>query len=246
VHDNGQDGFQDAEHAPGTLVDLAWRDSWVYGGRENPLYPDRGYGFSGPQIGPDGADTGCTHVDGVQLFAGGLQRGLTFEHLVLGPLLNQGLYPGDARRGTRYEGVAVRDVLFLGASSHNLNADAPVAGWTLDRVTLFAPQGGLELPTRSGGANALTNSVKHGGYTHLPGWSGPLAGTIWSGGGPLPGAPQQDPRFARAPAGRDPRFAALRAADLTPTCAGCAGKGAALTSVQALLDRIDALNGRGP
>src|SRR5262249_11184412 len=143
VHDNGQDDFQDESHGTGTLNNLVWRDCWIYNRRENPLYP--GYSFNEPQ------STGCTHADGIQIWGGGNQSGLDIETSVVGPLVNQGLYPSDGGIGTTYTSVTVKNTLFLATMSHNIITDNPVHGWVLDQITSYAPQGGSEVP--SNGSN---------------------------------------------------------------------------------------------
>jgi hypothetical protein len=246
VHDNGQDDFQDATHGAGTLNNLTWRDSWIYFSRENPRYPGYGFSFNGPQIDPSGRDTGCQHVDGIQIWGGGTQSGLTVDHVVFGPLLNQGFYPSDDGI-TTYNNLTIANTLFLDVASHNLITDNPVYGWNLDRVTIFATQGGIELPTNTSGANAFTNSIKYGGYVYMPNWKGTQSGNITYGGDNLFGLAPTNPQFVGpVPTSQHPPFAQLRGADFTPRCGSCAGKGSAVVSVRSLLERIDGLNGNRP
>src|SRR5262249_13068794 len=156
----------------------------------NPLYP--GYSFNEPQ------STGCTHADAIQLYSGGSnESGLTVTHSVLGPLVNQGLYPGDGGTGATWNDVTVTDSLLL-AVSHNLITDNSVHGWTVSQDTLFAPGGGFEIP--SDGTNSMSGVVKDGGYVYTPGWSSVGSSNVWWQGDPLPGsATNKDPQFVSVP-----------------------------------------------
>jgi hypothetical protein len=237
VHDNGQDEFQSESVAAGTLHDLTWTNDWIYARRENPLYP--GEPFNDLQR-VDGDN--CTHADGIQLDSGGTQQGLTIDHDVFGPLLNQGFYPSDSGTGTVFSDVTVTNSLFADTASHNIISDLPVSNWTLDHDTVFATQGGVEIPISVG--TTFTNSIKYGGYVDEPGLTiGSTSGTIWYGGDAVLGAINLDPQFVGpVPTGELPGYDAIVDADYTPQCAGCAGVGSPLTSVASLLARIDELN----
>ena len=234
VHDGGQDEL----HSDSTGYSEAGSsvtNSWMGAMREHPLYP--GEPFNDRQA----VATDCTHADGVQIFAPATtMSGLTIDHDVFGPGTNQGLYPSDRRTGTAFDNVRVTNTLFLDVARHNIITDNPVNGWVLDHDTIFATQGGFELP--GNGSNTITNVIKYGGYVYTPGGSWITEGNVWFGGGLLPGsAANVDPGFTSVPAGPLPGFASLRAADLTPSCAGCGG--APLHSWTDLLALIDSLNG---
>jgi hypothetical protein len=64
VHDNGQDAFQSG----GPLNDITIHHSWLHFDRENPLQP-AGSAFNAP----------CTHQDGLQIYGGGDQSGVTIR-----------------------------------------------------------------------------------------------------------------------------------------------------------------------
>jgi hypothetical protein len=231
IHDNGQDEIQDGTRSNNSLNGLVIDTDWLYNRRENPLYP--GYSFNEPQ------STGCTHVDGIQLWSGGSsQSGLTVKHSIFGPLVNQGLYPSDSGTGATWTNVSVSDSLFL-AITHNIMADHAVHGWTVDHVTLYAPQGGFELP--SNGANTLTNVVKYGGYVYTPSWSGTTGGNVWYQGDKLPGtSTNANPNFPALATGPYPaRYAAYAAANFTPNCNGC--QGSSLHTLGDIIARIKAL-----
>jgi len=232
IHDGGQDEFHSASSAVsegGSVIE----NSWIGNLRENPLHP--GHSFNGPE------SAGCQHVDGVQIFEPGttIQK-LTISWDLFGPGLNQGLYPSDGGTGTTFDNVTVSNTLFLDAESHNLMTDTRVNNWFLNRVTIFATQGGTEIPTN--GTTRMTNSIKAGGYWYTPGPKWLARNDIWYGGERAPGV-HMKPQFVRAPRGAAPRFALLESADLRPTCRGCAAMGSPLRSWHSIFARIDTLNG---
>ncbi|QWZ09551.1 hypothetical protein KRR39_07305 [Nocardioides panacis] len=233
VHDGGQDDFQDQTHANGTLHDLTFQNSWIYFARENPQYP--GYSFNEPQ------STGCTHADGIQIYSGGQQSAITVDHMLFGPGGNQGFYPGDSGTGAKYDNVSITNTLFLASASHNVMTDLAVSGWTMDHNTIYAPQGGSEVPAN--GPMRLTNTIKYGGYWSAPGGTWTASGNVSYGGDPIPGSTSTNPGFVGPmPTSSPPRFSQLRASNFTPTCAACSTAGAPLHKVGDILSRIDALN----
>jgi hypothetical protein len=216
VHDNGNDEISDSDEPPrpsGSLNGLVLDTDWIYNYRDNPLYP--GNGFNGPEA-------SCLHVDGLQLSNGGQGQGpMTIAHTIWGPLINQGLYPDDLKFHSSWNNVTVTDSLFA-TIRHNIISNAPVKGWVLNDDTLFAPQGGFELP--SNGPNAITNVIKLGGYVYVPDWSGTTTGSVWYQGDPLPGASfEVDPDFVAVPDGSNPTFQQFEAANFAPRCSGCGG-----------------------
>jgi hypothetical protein len=235
VHDGGQDDFQSANVGTGTLHDLTWRDSWIYFKRENPTAP--GFSFNEPQ------SSGCTHADGIQLYAGGRQSGLTLDHVVFGPGGNQYFYPSDGNT-TRFDNVSVRHVLFPAAHGHNFITDSAVHNWTLDHVTMYAPRGGSELP--SDGPITFSNSIKLDGYWFVAAGSGnwTSASSVWFGGDSVPGGATNTNRLflGPLPSSSPPSFSQLLAMDFTPTCEVCSGKGAGFARITDILTRIDTLN----
>jgi len=234
VHDGGQDEFH-SDSSGYSEAGSQVTNSWMGAMREHPKYP--GEPFNDLQA----VGQGCTHADGIQIFAPGTtMSGLTIDHDVIGPGVNQGLYPSDSGTGTTFENVHVTNTLFLDAAQHNIISDNGVHGWVIDHVTLFATQSGFELP--SDGTNTITNVIKFGGYVYTPGGTWSMAGSIWYGGDPLPGsAANINPNFVSAPTGNLPSFASLRAANLSPLYGGTAGS--PLHSFANLLARIDALVG---
>jgi hypothetical protein len=258
VHDNGQDEIQDRYTGPvngdshAAMSNIVLRDSWIYNRRDHPLYP--GYSFNSGAQDIDAQD--CTHVDGVQVWGGGLrQQGFTVSHVVFGPLLAQGFYPGDWDNAS-FDGVRLTDSLFINALSHNIIGDqitgstTTPGGWVIDGVTSYqtgrpAPgmgsHGAVDL---AGGGHTVTNSVFSNGYFYKSSAFSTAAGNVWYGGDPVPGGVQATPAFVGPlPSNDAPTFAQLYAADFTPQCTECSGKGSDLTSAAAVLARIDGLNG---
>jgi hypothetical protein len=236
VHDNGQDEFHSDSKGydeSGSVVE----NSWLGAMREHPGYP--GEPFNDLQA--SGHDPGCTHADGVQIFAPGTTMSrLTFTYDVFGPGTNQGLYPSDGHTGTTFDDVTIKDSLFLDTASSNISTDNPVHGWDLSYDTIFATQGWIKIP--GNGSNTMTNVIKYGGSFYTPGSSWTTAGNVWYLGAPLPGASEHlNPGFASVPSEILPSLASLLTADLTPSATA---SGSPLHSWSALLARIDSLNTR--
>jgi hypothetical protein len=234
VHDNGQDPFHsDAAgyDESGSAVD----NSWLGALRSHPRYP--GEPFNDLQA--SGHDPGCTHADGLQIFAPGTtMSALSFNYDVVGPGINQGLYPSDRGTGTTFNDVTIKNSLFLDAASANISTDNPVHGWDLSHDTLAATQGGFEIP--GNGTNTMTDVIKYGGFSSVQGGSWVTARNVWYGGDPLPGAASHlNPGFLAVPTGTLPALAELLVANLTPSSTA---SGSPLHSLSALLARIDSLN----
>jgi hypothetical protein len=229
VHDNGQDEF----HSDSSGYDesgSALYNSWLGAIRMHPRYPDEPFN----DLQNSGHDPGCTHADGMQIFAPGTtMSGLTFDYDVFGPGTNTGLYPSDGSTGTTFDDVTIKNSLFLSAASTDILSDTRVHGWDLSHDTIIASHGALGIP--GNGRNTMTSVIKCGGYVFTPGGSWNTSGNVWYGGDPLPGkAAHIDPGFSGMPT--DP--ASLRMAKFTLAATG----GSPLHSWSALLERIDSLN----
>jgi hypothetical protein len=234
VHDNGQDEFHSdyvGYDESGSAVD----NSWLGAIRANPRYPGEPFN----DLEASGHDPGCTHADGVQIFAPGItMSGLTFSYDVFGPGTNHGLYPSDGGTGATFDDVTVSDSLFLDTDSINILSDNRVHGWDLNHDTLFATQGGIQIP--SNGINTMTDVIKYGGWVDVSGGPWVTSGNVWYLGDPLPGSSANfNPRFVSIPTGPFPSLTSLRMADLAPSTTA---SGSPLHSVSALLTRIDALD----
>jgi len=234
VHDNGQDEIHSDEvgyDESGSAVD----NSWLGAIRANPRYPGEPFN----DLEASGHDPGCTHADGVQIFAPGTtMSGLTLSYDVFGPGTNHGLYPSDGGTGATFDDVTVSDCLFLDTDSINILSDNPVHGWDLSHDTLFATQGGIQIP--SNGINTMTDVIKYGDWVDVSGGPWITSGDVWYLGDPLPGSSANvNPRFASIPTGPFPSLTSLRMANLTPSATI---SGSPLHSWSALLARIDALD----
>jgi hypothetical protein len=258
VHDNGQDQIQDratgSANGHTALNDIALRDSWLYNHRDHPQW--RGYPFSsGAQY---GSDQECTHVDGVQIWGGGLhQERFTVDRTVFGPLLGQGLYLGNLDTAS-FDDVKVTGSLFINALNHSVMGDRVGAdpgtpsGWTIQNITSYqtdepapgtADHGGVDL---AGSGQTLRDSIFYNGYFSDRRSFSSAEGNLYHRGDPVPGGSDIDPAFVGPlPTSGAPTYAELAAADLTATCDACAGKGSPVGSVKDLLARIDQLNASG-
>lgn len=258
IHDNGQDAIQDTStgvsgnHAP--LSDITVTNSWLYEHREHPHFP--GYGFnSGPQ---EIAAHDCTHVDGLQIWGGGLhQQRMTFAHDVFGPFLAQGIYPGDDNKAS-FDHVTITDALFLNPLDHAI-LGARIASdrttpkrWRISRITSYLtdePNRGLSTHGKidlAGTGHSLTNSLFYNGYFHGVSTFETAHDNVWWRGNPVPGGIPQPPQFAGPmPTVNWPSYAELTRMNLAPHCPACSGVGSKLHDVSDLLARIDHLDRAG-
>jgi len=234
VHDNGQDEM----HSDGNGYDesgSAVDNSWLGALRGHPRY--RGEPFNDLQV--SGHDPGCTHADGLQIFAPGTKMStLSFDYDVFGPGVNQGLYPSDSGTGTTFDDVTIKNSLFLAAASVNIRTDNRVHGWDLSHDTLIASRGSFEIP--GNGVNTMTRVIKYGGWISSNGGSWDTSRNVWYGGDPLPGASVHlNPGFRSVPIGKPLALAELLAANLSPSGTAI---GSPLHSLSDLLAWIDSLN----
>jgi hypothetical protein len=260
IHDNGQDAIQDRytgainNNSHAALYNITVRDSWLYEHREHPQWA--GYGFNA------GAQTiasqNCTHVDGIQIWGGGLdQKNLTVDHDVFGPFLAQGVYPGDQNL-TSFDNVVVSNSLFLNVLDHSIIGDSisssqsTPGGWKIQNVTSYMtdkPDTGLNSHGKvdlSGSGHSVTNSIFYNGYFASSSAFSTANGNVWWGGDPVPGGTQQQPGFAGPlPTTNAPSYAAVTAMNLTPSCSACSGAGSSLHQAGDLLSRIDSLDATG-
>lgn len=234
IHDNGQDEFH--SDSAGYDESGSWvANSWMGAMRQHPSYP--GEPFNDLQA--SGHDPGCTHADGIQIFAPATTiSGLNVNYDVFGPGTNQGLYPSDRNTGATVNNVTITNSLFLDTASHNIITDNPVHGWNLSYDTIFATQGGFEIP--GNGSNSMTHVIKYGGYVYTPNGSWTTSANTWYLGDPLPGGTASlNPGFGSVPSGKLPSLASLRSARLG---ASAATGGSPLHSWSDILTRIDSLN----
>ncbi|MGZ3600146.1 MAG: Ig-like domain-containing protein, partial [Ktedonobacterales bacterium] len=244
VHDNGQDEFQ-GDGTNGAVNNITIKNSWLYDHRVNTNYA--GFGFNN---GPHSA--GCTHVDGLQIYAGGGQSGLTFDEDIIGPYLMQDIYPSDV--STYYNSVSITNSLLLSSSSNNVNVDAQSSstnpsGWTFTNDTSFvvpsnpdsSGYGWTNLDINSGSNFTSTSSIFANGYG-VTSASATGSGNVYFNTGAVPGGTKTNPLFTSAPTTATPTWSTWASSNFTPGCTGCSGKGSPLHSFGDLAARIDSLN----
>jgi chitodextrinase len=258
IHDNGQDEIQDNytgtanTHMP--INDLTISSSWLYNHRDHPLWT--GFPFN------SGAESGaqdCTHVDGLQIYGGGLdQQNLTVKDSVFGPLLAQGVYPSD--NNTSFDNVNISNTLFIALTQHPINTDpvgsntGPTPGhWTIKNITAYLTPGVIagEVSHGSGiwgSGHSVVNSIfNYGFFAYPPSFTGTNSGNLYYGGDAVPGGTSTNPAFATVPqGGNSPTYAQSVAADFTATCSTCSGKGSSIHKVADLLSSIDTQNAPAP
>jgi hypothetical protein len=256
IHDNGQDAIQDRStgsinnNSHAAMSNITVRDSWLYEHREHPKWAGFGFNAGAQSV----ASQNCTHVDGIQIWGGGLhQKNLTIDNDVFGPFLAQGVYPGD-RNHTSFDNVVVSNTLFLNVLGHSVASD-PISssnstpgGWTIQNVTSYMtdkPATGLSSHAKvdlSGSGHSVTNSIFYNGYFSSSSAFSTASGNVWWGGNAVPGGAQQQPGFVGPlPATNTPSYATVTAMDLTPSCSACSGAGSPIHKAADLLSRIDSL-----
>ena len=225
VHDNGQDALQSG----GPLNDIAILHSWLHIVRENPLLP-AGSAFNTP----------CTHQDGLQIYGGGNQSGVTIRDSVLGPGLMEGLMLGDS--GANVSSVTVSNSLVINGAHNGLIGYSGQTQnyWTVDHTTVFmnSQQDALSWV---GNDSRVTTSIFYGGGFYLPhGLAVSEGNCLWQNGDDsyLVKGQVADPRFRTDVGGfgPSPSLATQAGADfalqeVTP----CPGAGSSITSTGMLV-----------
>ncbi len=223
AHDNGEDSFQSS----GGLLDFTLRLSWLHNTRTTPGDPRQPFNY-------------CAHTDGIQVWAGGAQSGVTVEDSVMGPGLDNGLILGDTG-GTHVDDVTVTNTLFVDVQSNDLYGAEDSAGWIVDHVTSYMLDGCVWEVDGTG--HSVTNSVFDTGCFNPQGPPTEFSGNcFWQTDTlPTPANTNADPLFVGPmPDVPDPSLDFMADIDLTPgPGTGCpAGAGASITSVAALLSAI--------
>jgi hypothetical protein len=225
VHDNGEDAFQ----SDGDLADFTLRDSWLYNTRKDA--EGRVWNY-------------CQHPDGLQVWDGGEQSGVTIEGSVVGPGFMHGLLLGD--KDAVVHDLTVRNSLFYGNRNANIlsnpNQPEPSEGWLLENVTSDRAAGdkwtnvGFQWEDGYGDPDELTirDSIFTGGYNMEVPAKGDYAGNFfWEVGGTAVGR-KADPRYADGNAyGSTAPNADYRLDDDSPA----AGLGTTVTSSSILLGK---------
>lgn len=234
VHDNGQDAFQSG----GGVANFTLRESWLYNERPHPT--DAGFAFNH-----------CRHPDGIQIYGGGVQSGVTVDRSVLGPGFNQGVIlgqsPSNGQTAT-INNVTLRNSLFINATGNNILGYPNVKeqNWRIENVTSFMtprnPSGDSHNALfLEGTGHVVTNSIFHSGNVYLPDRLASSQGNCqWATTGHTSYVAGQtsDPQFISnvAGLGNTPSMATLINTNfaLQPG-SPCAGKGSSITSVAQLL-----------
>ncbi|MCI0714048.1 MAG: hypothetical protein L0154_28085 [Chloroflexi bacterium] len=160
VHDNGQDAFQSL---PGknNLQNFRLEQSWLYNGREHPSVPGKSANY-------------CTHTDGIQIYDGGVVRGITLIESIIGPGFTQGVILGqtetDGGSWADVHDVTLRDVVFTKATDNAIMAyrDTDPENWVLDHVTAYCPNTDSHCLLIANDSHHVTNSVIVDGLVTLP------------------------------------------------------------------------------
>ena len=229
VHDNGEDAFQ----ASSKLENFTLRESWLYNGRKDPDGDVWNY---------------CKHPDGLQIYAGGEQRGVTVVDSVVGPGWMQGLLLGNPYRGegedrdfATVHDVAVRNSLFYGSGNSNIadnsEPSVPPTNWRIENVTSDRPADGKwhNLSFRGNAAEiAIVDSLLSGGLEAAVPEGGTYSGNFLhkakgKGVGKVIDALYADPA-AQGSAALDADFALVEGSP-------AAGRGSTVTSARQLLAR---------
>ncbi|MEO8285689.1 MAG: right-handed parallel beta-helix repeat-containing protein [Chloroflexota bacterium] len=229
IHDNGQDAFQSS----GGISNFTVRQSWLYNSRPHPSNPALAYNY-------------CRHSDGIQIYNGGVQSGVTIDSAILGPGLMQGTILGQALsagQSAQIDNVMFNNVLILDTTNANIMGYPTVQSrnWTIQHVTsfhvLYDPDG-QEHSTifLEGSGHQIKDSIFVGGNNYLPDRARTSGNFQYKLSGFALGR-NADPLFVHAPAySSQPSIQDLINGDYTPAPdSPAAGKGSNLTSVAQLL-----------
>ncbi|MEO8285692.1 MAG: S-layer homology domain-containing protein [Chloroflexota bacterium] len=229
VHDNGQDAFQ----SNGGISNFTLRQSWLYNSRPHPSNPSLAYNY-------------CMHSDGIQVYNGGVQSGVTIQSTILGPGLMQGTILGQALSGgqsAQIDDVTFSDVLILDTTNANIMGYPTIQSrnWLIQNVTsfhvLYDPDGSSHSATfLEGSGHVIRDSIMYGGNNYLPDGAQTGGNYQYNLTGYTIGQ-TADPLFVNAPAyTSQPTLQDLINGDYAPRAGSpVQGKGSAITSVSTLL-----------
>ena len=192
IHDNGADAFASG----GGVANFTLKNSWLYNERQHPTQPLEPFNE-------------CTHSDGIQIFSGGVQKGILVEDTIIGPGFMQGMILGDHLSCcvATIQDVTIRNTLFVSHHGDSANAglitkyessinSAPPTNYTFDRVTVVRdintcleagqPADNCQNATWRniiihGSGHTITNSVFYGG-TYLTVLGGPATSNNYNYG----------------------------------------------------------------
>ncbi|MEO8285691.1 MAG: right-handed parallel beta-helix repeat-containing protein [Chloroflexota bacterium] len=229
IHDNGQDAFQSG----GGVSNFTVRQSWLYNSRPHPSNPSLAYNF-------------CRHSDGLQVYNGGVQSGVTIDSVIIGPGLMQGTILGQALSGgqsAQIDNVTISNVLILDTTNANLMGypTIPSRNWNMQNITSFHvqydPDGSGHMQNfLEGSGHQVKNSIFYGGNNYMPGGAQTSGNVQYNMTGYTVGT-NADPQFVGAPAyNSQPTLQDLINGNYAVRAGSPAtGKGSAITSVSQLL-----------
>jgi hypothetical protein len=230
IHDNGQDAFQSS----GGISGISITNSWLYNARTHPSNPSLAFNY-------------CMHSDGMQVYNGGTQSGVTFDYDVIGPGLMQGTLLGQTP-STVINNVTLHNVLVLDGTNANIMGYDQIASqnWSITNVTsfhvLYDPDAGAHHNILlRGQGHQLRDSILYGGDCYIPDGITTSGDFNFNTSGCAYGS-HADPQFKGAPPyNSQATIADLIAGDYSLLPGSPAtGKGSALTSVAMLLGSLPA------
>lgn len=158
VHDCGQDNLQGG---PG-ISDFTLRRSWLFNQRKHGSRND--------------VFNACPHSDGIQVWTGGNQYGLTVEDSIIGPGFMQGFIFGDS---SMIHDFTIRNSLVIAYDGGSWNANimaksygtSPANNYLIDHVTSVAVPGASywNLHIMGGSGHVVRDSIFYGGEFLLVG-----------------------------------------------------------------------------
>ena len=242
IHDNGGDEFHSDSSGTGSSASGSTvTNCWMGAIRSHPSYNYEPFN----DLQQSGGGYTSIHSDGWQTFTPlGTMTGLSFDHCVVGPGPNQGIFPGDAA-GAACNNLTVTNTLFLAPVQKCIGISYASNGWTLNQCTFYAPM--LQAASITGNGNSVvTNCIQYGGDFTNSGmtWTGSGSNVAWNfTSSSLPSSVNANPGFGSNPGtGAFVPIATLLTTTLTPS-GTYASYGSPLHSLTDLLNRIDSLNG---
>jgi hypothetical protein len=127
IHDNGADAFQSL-YGDNNISNFRLQRSWLYNGRRHPSV-NESFNY-------------CTHTDGIQLYDGGVIRGITVTESYFGPGFTQNVILGQTLNSNGswadVQNVTFRDVVFSRGADNGAMGyrDTESSNWLLERVTI--------------------------------------------------------------------------------------------------------------
>ena len=246
VHDNGGDEFHSDSSGTGSASSGSTvTNCWMGAIRSHPSYSYEPFN----DLQESGGGYTSIHSDGWQTFvpASTTITGLSFDHCVVGPGPNQGIFPGDSGNSVACNNLTVTNTLFMAPVQKCLGISYASNGWNINQCTFYAPM--LEAGSIIGNGNSvITNCIQYGGDFTNSGmtWTGSGNNIAWdTTSSALPSSLNVSPGFGSNPGtGAFVPIATLLTTSLAPSGA-YASYGSPLHSLADLLARIDSLNGGG-